>query len=274
MIKITFKIFIIGAITTIFRIIGQILIPLGSQNVLLPSIFVKNGTMPLVFSTYGFFAYSFISMMFLLIRNQLSGNKVMQGLKYGVFCCFIWIAYLLEPLPHVSPIDRITYPVADGVALLVMGVILGLMFGQNKPLIKNNVSRYDIIPLITIIICFIVGRLTQYSVFDIYSSFSSKKIETIGWCIFTGFVIACAVIYINRYVKQDDFIKRALILGCLLFGLNLTLFNFFMPLVFDADILDLILRTVIDFSAITIGCLSFGKCKQSNIHPKIYKYNS
>ena len=77
----------------------------------------------------------------------------------------------------------------------------------------------------------------------------------------TGFVIACVLVWINRYVKQRNFIKRALILGCLIFGLNLTLFNFFMPLVFDADILDLIVRTVIDFSAITIGGLSFGKYK-------------
>lgn len=261
MMKTIFKIFIIGAITTIFRIMGQVLIPTGSQNVLLPSFFVENGTLPLVFSIYGFFAYSFISMMFLLIRNQLSGNKVMQGLKYGIFCCFIWVVYLLEPLPHVSPIDRITYPAADGLAVVAMGIMLGLMLGENKPSLKNNKSRYDIIPLISIILCFIVGRLIQYRIFGIYSSFSSKKIETLGWCILTGFVIACTLIWINKYVKEENFVKRALILGCLLFGLNLTLFNFFMPLVFDADILDLILRTVIDFSAVTIGCLSFRKYK-------------
>ena len=259
--KTTFKIFLIGTITTIFRIIGQLLIPQGNQNVLLPSIFVENGTMPLVFSIYDVFAYSLIAIMFLLIRNQISGNKVMQGLKYGIFCCFVWTVYLLEPLPHVSPIDKITYPVADGLALVVMGVVLGLMFGENKPFIKKNISRGNIIPLVSITICFIVGRLIQYSVFNIYSSFSSKRTETIGWCILTGAVIACALIWINRYVKQDDFIKRALILGCLIFGLNLTLFNFFMPLVFAADILDLILRTVLDFLAVTIGCLSFGKYK-------------
>lgn len=51
--KTIFKVFLIGTITTIFRIIGQLLIPAGSQNVLLPSIFVKNGTMSLAFSIYG-----------------------------------------------------------------------------------------------------------------------------------------------------------------------------------------------------------------------------
>lgn len=260
--KIGFKILLIGVITTIFRIIEQLLIPPGSQNVLLPSIFVGNGTMPLVFSIYGVFAYSFIALMFLLIRNQLSGNKIMQGVKYGISCCLIWIVYLLEPLPHVAALDRITYPVADGLALVVMGVLLGFFIGQDKPFVKNNICRYNIIPLVSITICFVLGRLIQYSVFHIYSSFSSKKIETILWCVLTGVIIACVLIWLNRYIKQSNFINRALILGCLLFGLDLTLFNFFMPLVFNSDILDLILRTVIDFSTVTIGCLSFGKYKQ------------
>ncbi|MDV4152379.1 hypothetical protein R0131_16250 [Clostridium sp. AL.422] len=260
--KTIFKVVIVGIITTIFRIIGQLLIPTGSQNVLLPSTFVMNGTMPLAFSVYGILAYSLIAMLFLLIRNQLSGNRIIQGLKYGFFCCFIWIVYLLEPLPHVSPIDRITYPIADSLALIVMGVALGFMFCKDKPLINSNIRKLNIIPLVSITICFVIGRFIQYSIFDIYSSFNSNKIETIGWCILTGFVIAYSLVWINKYIKQRNFIKRALILGCLLFGLNLTLFNFFMPLVFDADILDLIVRTVIDFSAITIGCLSFRKYKE------------
>lgn len=67
--KTIFKVFLIGTITTIFRIIGKLLIPAGSQNVLLPSIFVKNGTMSLAFSIYGVFTYSLIAIMFLLIQK-------------------------------------------------------------------------------------------------------------------------------------------------------------------------------------------------------------
>lgn len=69
----------------------------------------------------------------------------------------------------------------------------------------------------------------------------------------TAYVMA----WLNRYVDSDSRIKRALILGGLLFGGDLILFNFFMPLVFAADILDLILRSLIDILAVTLGCLSF-----------------
>ena len=126
------KILLIGLAATIVRIIGQLFIPAGEQTVLAPSVFAQNGTMPLVFTVYGIFAYSLIASLFLLIRNRLGGNRILQGLKYGLSCCVVWIAYLLEPLPHVAAIDRITYPVADSLALIAMGLLLGWLFGKTK----------------------------------------------------------------------------------------------------------------------------------------------
>lgn len=224
-----FKILLIGIITTVFRIIGQLAIPQGSQNVLLPSVFVSNGTMPIVFTAYGILAYSLIAILFLLIRNNMSGNKIMQGVKFGLSCCAIWAVYLLEPLPHAAPIDRITYPLADGAALLVMGLLLGIL----------------------------LGRMAQYMLFDIYSSFHIKTMETVLWCICTGFTIACSLTWLNQYVGIQNKFHRICRLGLLLFGLDLMLFNFFMPLVFNADILDLVLRTSIDIVFVSIGCLFF-----------------
>lgn len=95
-----------------------------------PSIFAQNGTMPLAFTIYGVFAYSIIAALFLFIRNQMQGNRLLQGFQYARFCCAIWVTYLWEPLPHVAPLDRITYPIADSLALLVMGLLLGLLLGN------------------------------------------------------------------------------------------------------------------------------------------------
>ena len=138
------KILLIGLATTIVRIIGQLSIPAGEQTVLAPSVFAQNGTMPLAFTVYGIFAYSLIASLFLLIRNRLSGNRVLQGLKYGLSCCAVWIVYLLEPLPHVAGFDRITYPIADSIALIVMGLLLGWLFGNPaRRADKENLCRAD-----------------------------------------------------------------------------------------------------------------------------------
>lgn len=136
-IKSILKLIFVGMATTVVRIIGQLSIPAGEQTVLAPSIFAQNGIMPAVFTIYGIFAYSLIAALFLLIRKRVGGNRIWQGLRYGLACCAVWIVYLWEPLPHVASLDRVTYPVADGLALLVMGLLLGWLFGQTRPPVKN-----------------------------------------------------------------------------------------------------------------------------------------
>lgn len=252
------KVILVGTTTTICRIIGQFLIPAGEQSVLEASVFASNGTMPLVFTLYGIFAYSLIASMFVLVRNQLTGNRVWQGVKYGISCCAIWVVYLLEPLPHVAPLDRITYPIADGVALLVMGLLLGFIFGNQTNTKKANFQWKDnVLPVLAVTALFTTGRIIQYLVFDIYSSFGIKPMISIVWSVCTGLVVAGSLSWLNQYVITESRLRRFLLLGPLLFGVNLTLFNFFMPLVFNSNLFDLVLRTCVDIAFVSIGCIFF-----------------
>ena len=231
------KIIITGLITTAVRIIGQLSIPAGEQTAW-PSVFAQNGTMPMVFCIYGVFAYSIIASMFLLIRDTLSGNRLLQGLKYGAACTVVWKLSIYGSLCLMWPLsDRITYPLADSLALLVMGLLLGAFFGNDgygKPLRREMV--FKIISFISVAACFISGRLVQYFVFDIYSSFAERPFETVIWCLITGAAISAVLTWLNGHVRTDSVTGRTVILGLLLFGADLLLFNFFMPLVFDADI--------------------------------------
>lgn len=213
--------------------------------------------MPLAFTAYGIFAYSLIASLFLLVRNRLGRNRILQGLKYGLSCCAVWVVYLLEPLPHVAVIDRITYPAADSLALIVMGLLLGWLLGKPKYLAGLQKTAFPILPVLTVTACFFAGRMIQYLIFGIYSSFDEKPLETVLWCLLTGITISCASAWLSLHISNGNRVKRAMVLGCLLFGVDLILFNFFMPLVFDADIPDLILRSFIDILAVTLGCLSF-----------------
>lgn len=264
--KTIIKIIIIGITTTIFRILGQLLIPAGTQDVLQPSIFVLNGTMPIAFTIYGVFAYSLIAALFLLVRNNLSGNRIIQGVEFGLSCCVIWVVYLFEPLPHVIPIDRLTYPVVDGAVLLIMGILLGLLLGiPTKNAKRKLLPQRPVIPVIAITALFLCGRFVQYLVFNIYSSFDDKTIETFVWNIFTGAIIACSLTWFNQYIDAKNRIIQFCLLGFLFYGVNLTLFNFFMPLVFQADIPDLVIRTTIDIIMVTIGSSFFGQIRQKSV---------
>ena len=192
-IKNILKILLIGFAATIIRIIGQLSIPAGEQTVLAPSIFAQNGTMPLVFTVYGIFAYSLIAALFLLIRDRMVGNRILQGLKYGLVCCAVWIVYLLEPLPHVAALDRITYPIADSVALIIMGLMLGMAIWEIQTfsrLAENSISCSSGVDRDCLLLA---GRMIQYFIFDTYSSFDEKTLETVLWCLLTGIAISCVM---------------------------------------------------------------------------------
>ena len=250
-----FKIIFIGIITTVIRIICQMMIPAGEQTVLQSSIYVKNGTMPIAFTVYGIIAYSIIASLFLLIRNEMTGHKLKQGFNFALSFCVIWVIYLLEPLLHVVQLDKITYPLADSFSLLILGILTGKMLGRDT-VTKKHKSSINILQLTIITSCFVIGRFLQYSLFDTYSLFENNTIETMIWSLMTGIVIALVLNWLDSYIKQKNTMLRVLLVSMIYFGVDLTLFNFFMPLVFDADIPDLILRTLVDIIAITIGYLT------------------
>jgi len=78
------KILFIGLISTVIRILFQLMIPSYEQEVLAPSIFVQKGIMPFVFSVYAFFSYSIITAMYLLVEKEIHGKKILKGFKYGL----------------------------------------------------------------------------------------------------------------------------------------------------------------------------------------------
>jgi hypothetical protein len=264
MIKIL-KIILIGILTTAFRMVEQFLLPSGSsQNVLKPSIFVNNGTMPIAFTIYGIIAYSIIASIYLKIEKNISGKKLMKGLKYGIVCSLLWCIYLLEPLPHVGTNDILTYPIADSLALCFMGLLLGLLLSKKNLQTRKLPSIQTMyLESILIILCFFVGRIIQYVYVDIYSSYNTKPIHTIIWALFTGMIIAIVTLWFRSHYsnndksdyndKSDDQWKNSLVVGVLFYGMNLLLFNFFMPIVFRTDVIDLFIRTIIDIITVTFG---------------------
>jgi len=148
------------------------MIPAGEQAVLSPSVFVLTGTMPLAFTVYGVVAYALIASLFLVVRDGLTGPGRFEDFKFGAAYCLIWAVCLFEPLPHVAPLDRITYPLADEVALLVLGVLAGRWLTRERPAMREgHRTGGKAIPILAITALFVLGRLFQYEGIGIYSSF-------------------------------------------------------------------------------------------------------
>ena len=135
----------------------------------------------------------------------------------------------------------------------MMGLLCGYLLGENKPLPVHH-SHHSLISILTIASCFVLARYVLYLFFGIYSSFDAYPLSTLWWCIISGCVVSSVITGLNDYLEEKNIFKRSILLGCFLFGMNLTLFNLFMPLAYQINPADLILRTLSDIFAVTIGC--------------------
>ncbi|WP_346936186.1 hypothetical protein [Clostridium sp.] len=167
----------------------------------------------------------------------------------------------MEPLPHVANIDRITYPIADSIALIFMGVLLGRFIAMSSPTKKYKFTKQSLFNMVIITILFFTGRMIQYTIFSIYSSFNKSSIPCIAWVVGTGIVIGLVFDYLNPLIKSKSIIIKSLIFGFVIFGVDLFAFNFFMPIFFNANILGLFIRTIMDIVFVFIGSYIINKIR-------------
>jgi hypothetical protein len=247
------KLALIGFITTILRAIMQLLIPAGEQTILAPSVFVNNGSMPVAFMVYGTIAYTTIAAIFLILYQNMSGNRIIKGLKFGISFSLLWSIYLVEPLAHAATIDKIIYPIVDSAALIVMGLLLGRFISTASSNEKYKFTKNSLLNLSLITSLFFIGRMMEYTIFNIYSTFNNSTLASIIWVIGTGAVIGLIFDYLNASIKSKSILGKSFIFGIVVFGVNLFAFNFFMPIVFKSDILDLFIRTIMDIIFVFIG---------------------
>lgn len=248
------KIIGISFLAVILRSIFQTIIPAGQQSIFQPSIFVKKGILPIAFIIYGTIVYIVISYIFVLVQRGMGGSPVTKGIKFGGLCALMWAIYLCEPLPHGSLMDMITYPLADGIVLIILGTLLGKFVATSTFISRKGPTVKAIPNIIIIAFCFTIARVFEYRVLKIYSSFPMEPGITLIWVIATGTIIGFVFECLSSAIESKNKIMKAIKFGVVVFGMDLLFFNFFMAIVFEVNIGGLFLRTFIDMASATIGC--------------------
>ena len=126
------KLIIIGILTALVRTYIQGFIPMVDEPLLWPSIFAEGGITSLAYLVFGSVFYTVIAALYLMLDKKIGGRKILKGLKFSFLLIIIWVPYLWEPLPHVTTMDKFLYPLADGGALLVMGILLGIFVATDR----------------------------------------------------------------------------------------------------------------------------------------------
>ncbi len=262
----------IGA-SIIFRIVEQLFVPSGGPSQLTPSVIVRAGFMPLAAVLYGILTYGLLGIVFVVIQGRLTGKKWAKGLRFGAGFCLMWASYLLEPLPFnagASLAGRLSYPIADGVVLLVLGLLLGRGLGTDSPQISKSWLNAEALTFLTIPALFLAIRIFCYTVLRVYSSFDTRPGATMLWAAGTGLCLGLLFLWLRRGIEGQSSLARAAYFTLFVLGINLLLFNTFMVLAFaDFTVLDVLVRTVMDVVPVLAGVFVCEAIRQYHLRRRL-----
>lgn len=239
-------------IATVVRIMLQPLIPEG-ESTMEPSVIAAAGLLIPAFVVYALLTYTVIGYGFAMFEGGLPWSRSKKGLAFGSLFALIWVAYLYEPVPlgqGVSFIDSLGYPLADGLSMVLFGILLG-RFAATDPRTDGERARPQALLLVPAIM--LVVRLFEYNVLHIYSSYGDRTLETVAWVALTGLIIGLAYTVLRPGVPSDRPAGRALAFGLFFYGIPIVLVNFFLLLALKVDVADLILRSLLDIVAVVAG---------------------
>ncbi len=158
--------FFVVLATTIFRLIAQGFMPAGNYNLFPQSAIAIAGLIPVAFTLFGLLTYGLLAIVFILVQGRLPGTRIMKGLMFGLLFSGMWIAYLLEPLPHgegLPLIDVLAYPIADSLALILEGLLMGWFIATDSKGYGTMGISSDIVIIASVPIVFLAGRLLSYN---------------------------------------------------------------------------------------------------------------
>lgn len=136
--------------------------------------------------------------------------------------------------------------------MLLFGALLG-RFVATDGKVDSKLTLRPLAPLASIAVIFVVLRLFDYLVLNIYSSYADRTADTLLWVVITGLVAGSVYLLLRPGVPSRSPRGRALFFGLVVFGLPLTLFNFFVPLALDVNVADLAIRCLVDIVAVVLG---------------------
>lgn len=261
------KMIVLAAIIAAFvRVMLQPLIPEGNNQVD-PSVVADAGLLIPAFILYAIIAYIVMGYSFTMVEKRLPWTKMKKGIAYGLLFGLIWVAYLFEPIPlgeGTSFVELLGYPIADGVSVLLLGILLG-HFVATEQEVSNRTSTGGLSALLFVPLIMLVIRLFEYVIVDIYSSFDDRTLDTIIWVVVTGLCVGIVYCLIRPGLPTETASGRAVAFGVFFFGIPITFVNFFVVLALDVDIADMGLRTAMDILAVILGVLIVEKIQSRSL---------
>ncbi len=227
-------------------------------------------------SLWALFAFSSVAFVFLRIRNEIPGEGIKKGLRYGSAIALLWLIAMLEGVSLFGNplIKEFVVGLSDAIPVFVMSVLLSLLQTdkvEDQPATAFTLSQ-KIKTLLAFSGIFLVGRYIVYFSGLIQSGVQTRPLLTLTWTILMGFIIGVVFVLLGNNRIEYSFTHRAVKFGFQIFGLNWAAFLLFMPLLFSGYIADALLRIIIDITLAIIASyltiILVGKMRKKKISSK------
>jgi len=208
-------------------------------------------------SLWALFAFSGVAFVYLNIRNEIPGEGVKKGLRYGTAIALLWLFAMLEGVSLFGNliINEFVVGLSDAIPVFVLSILLSKLQIEkaecNRPVTFMLRKKIKAISVFTGI--FLAGRYIAYFSGVIQSGNQSRPLETLIWTLLMGISIGTAFVLLGSNRSGRSLKYRVMKFGLLIFGLNWAAFLVFMPLVFSGYIADVFLRIIIDTTLVTIA---------------------
>lgn len=251
-----FKFFLIVFASAVFAVLLHQLHhdPLMTLSTKAKSIIITSGYFPPVAFAGLALGFGIIGLVFLAIQKSLHGPKLRKGALFGIALGGMYFVGMLEAyvVYPVSLFGEIYTGAVDGLGILLMSLLLGRYLADDAPDSKRPPGH--MFPAILIILAtYVLIRYFSYSVLHIESSYSTRPLATFIWTVAMGGWIGVMYTLVGKNVEHGNPLKRALVFGGAVFGINWLIFNLFALLFIEVPVLDLLYRSVFDALAVSLG---------------------
>lgn len=256
--KTWWKILILASIVTLIDIAGHMIegTPLPDEPL---SIIANTIGLEAAISIYFIIFFSSISITFINIEKRMIGTRIKKGLKYGISWALIMFVGVCEmnTILGTSVIADIRMALADAIPLIILGILLGKFFASGKQSNQMYNKNYSI-TFVAITLFYLIGRYFSYAILGIDSGFIERPLATFIWTFCMGLTFGILYLVVGRYVNGNNLIKRAIVFGAGIVGINWFIYNSFAPLIFHDSIINTLYnmiagRVIVDIISITLG---------------------
>jgi hypothetical protein len=206
--------------------------------------------------------YFIIAFVLTNIGERISTGGTNRVIHFSLIYSLFWFIGVLETVAALEKplLPEVLIGISDIIPLIFMGVIISILMPYQKSGSLHKVPAYRAYMFAIITGLYVLGRYFAYTIIHINSGYLVRAEATFIWTLAMGISISLLYCYFRSGLKGKRPLSRSLFFGIVVYGILWTLFNFFMPLLFDISfvkfnppIMNYVLRVSIDIIFVIIA---------------------